>query len=282
MSVRVKAKVAVSKRAFDAAGLQAVRKDHLVAEEPLEIRLSAAGKTRSVAVTMRTPGQDFELAAGFLLSEGLVQQQGDIVSIDYCLASEAGASQRYNIVNVSLRASHLPDLATLERHFFVSSACGLCGKAALEGLERRGLEPLPEGFGVAAEMLVKLPERLRAAQGLFAQTGGLHAAALFNQAGELLALREDVGRHNALDKLLGWALLNAKLPLADCLLLVSGRASFELVQKALVARLPVFCAVSAPSSLAVKLAKRFNMTLVGFLRQGRGNVYCAEQRLVSV
>ncbi|WP_297559191.1 formate dehydrogenase accessory sulfurtransferase FdhD [Meiothermus sp.] len=257
-------------------GQASARFDLVATEEPLEIRLLAAqtrGKT--VAITMRTPGHDFELAAGFLLSEGLVRRREEIRRIAYC--TDPSEPQQYNIVNVELNAATLPDLAPLERHFYTTSACGVCGKASLENLQRR-YAPLDISWRVSSPLITKLPEQLRAQQTLFAQTGGLHAAALFNRAGHLLALREDVGRHNALDKLLGWALLENRLPLSEQIVLVSGRASYELVQKALAAGVPVLCAISAPSSLAVELAQAFNLTLIGFLRDSF-NVYSGAERL---
>jgi FdhD protein len=254
------------------------RQDVVATEEPLEIRLVAGGATRTVAVTMRTPGADFELAAGFLHAEGILSSRDEVERISYCV--EASAEQRYNVVNVALRTPVLPDLASLERHFFVTSACGVCGKASLEALHVRGLSALPRGLAVAPELITSLPDKLRQAQGLFDLTGGLHAAALFDSSGNLLAAREDVGRHNALDKLIGWALLEGRLPLEGCVVLLSGRASFELLQKSLMARVPVVCSVSAPSSLAVSVARAFGVTLVGFLRGERFNVYAGEERIV--
>lgn len=259
----------------DEGGLRP-RSDRVATEEPLEIRLTAGGETKRVAVTMRTPGSDFELAAGFLFSEGVVQSRDEIARLGYCLGEE----QRYNVVNVVLRAEVLPALDALERHFTVTSACGVCGKASLEALALRGCAPLQGGPRVTLDTLRHLPATLREAQGLFAATGGLHAAALFTVTGELVAAREDVGRHNALDKLVGWALLESSLPLSHHLVLVSGRASYELVQKALVAGASVVCAVSAPSSLAVTLAERFGITLIGFLREGCCNVYSHPERVL--
>lgn len=251
------------------------RGDQLASEEPLELRLVAGGERRTVAVTMRTPGHDFELAAGFLYGEGVLRGRDELQGISYCTEAE----QRYNTVNVALRRAELPDLGALERHFYTTSACGVCGKASLAALELQA-QPLPYGgFTVAPEVLYALPAKLRAAQGLFDATGALHAAALFTPSGQLTGLREDVGRHNALDKLIGWALLTGRLPLDEHVLLLSGRVSFELMQKALAAGIGVVCAVSAPSSLAVSVARRFNLTLVGFLRGERFNVYAGEARL---
>ncbi|CAA9452896.1 MAG: Sulfur carrier protein FdhD [uncultured Rubrobacteraceae bacterium] len=258
-----------------------VRPDTLATEEPMEIRLFAGQKTQTVAVTMRTPGADFELAAGFLYGEGIIESPEDVLKISYCIDSDLDAEQRYNIVNVELRGGREFDLRPLERHFYTTSACGVCGKASLEQLELRGCPVMTAGPEIAAETIYSLPEKLREAQGLFDATGGLHAAALFDKEGELLALREDVGRHNATDKLIGWALLERRLPLTDHIVMVSGRSSFEILQKSLAAGVPVVCAISAPSSLAVDVAREFGMTLVGFLRGGRFNVYAGNERIKS-
>ncbi|ADH64001.1 formate dehydrogenase family accessory protein FdhD [Allomeiothermus silvanus DSM 9946] len=254
--------------------------DELATEEPLELRLVAGNEHRTIAVTLRTPGNDFELAAGFLFGEGVIQRRSEIKRIAYCV--EEGQEQRYNIVSVELRSQALPRLPTLERHFFTTSACGLCGKASIESLSARGLSPVSGDSTVSAKVLRELPEKLRKAQQLFDLTGGLHAAALFDLEGNLIALREDIGRHNAMDKLVGWALLEGKLPLAPCIVVVSGRASFELVQKALAAGIPIFASVSAPSNLAVDLAASFGMTLAGFLRGERFNVYAHPERILLV
>ncbi|WP_276956103.1 formate dehydrogenase accessory sulfurtransferase FdhD [Allomeiothermus silvanus] len=254
--------------------------DELAVEEPLELRLVAGNERKTVAVTLRTPGNDFELAAGFLFGEGVIQRRSEIKRIAYCV--EEGQEQRYNIVSVELRSQALPRLPTLERHFFTTSACGLCGKASIESLSARGLSPVSGDSTVSAKVLRELPEKLRKAQQLFDLTGGLHAAALFDLEGNLIALREDIGRHNAMDKLVGWALLEGKLPLAPCIVVVSGRASFELVQKALAAGIPIFASVSAPSNLAVDLAASFGMTLAGFLRGERFNVYAHPERILLV
>ncbi|MDR7413450.1 MAG: formate dehydrogenase accessory sulfurtransferase FdhD [Armatimonadota bacterium] len=259
-----------------------VRSDFLATEEPMEVRLVAGPHRRTVAVTMRTPGNDFELAAGFLFCEGVVRSRDEVSRIAYCLDEGLDAEQRYNVVTVELRGNCLPDLQPLERHFYTTSACGVCGKASLEALRIRGCPVLDGGPVLEPRLLRELPERLRRAQGLFAQTGGLHAAALFDAEGRLLAVREDVGRHNAMDKLVGWALLEGRLPLRDSVVMVSGRASFELVQKAVAAGAPVFCAVSAPSSLAVEVARAFGVTLVGFLRGDRFNVYTGAERVRGV
>ena len=255
--------------------------DQLATEEPLEIRLLASGERQTVAVTMRTPGADFALAAGFLYSEGVITNRDDIRRITYCVDPEIDAEQRYNIVNVELCADTLPALATLDRHFLTTSACGVCGKASLDALRIRGQTAVPAGPVVDTALITSLPERLRAAQGLFDATGGLHAAGLFDARGNLLTVREDVGRHNALDKLVGWALMEGRLPLNDHIVLVSGRLSFELVQKCLAAGISIVCAISAPSSLAVSLAAEFNMTLIGFLRGERFNVYAGRERILA-
>lgn len=265
------------------------RSDQLATEEPLEIRLVSPQKT--VAVTMRTPGADFELAAGFLYTEGVVKSRADIARISYCVDPDVDGEQRYNIVNVALRAELSVNLQPLERHFLTTSACGVCGKASLEALRAMvGGSSEPNGSAsrtpviqqkskVPVEVIYSLPEQLRSAQRVFSSTGGLHAAALFDYRGQLLSVREDVGRHNALDKLVGAAVLGDELPLCDRIVLVSGRSSFEILQKCLVAGVPIVCAVSAPSSLAVAVAREFGMTLVGFLRGERFNVYAGKERL---
>src|ERR687893_1232287 len=260
-------------------GRARVRSDALATEEPMELRLLSGGARQTVAVTMRTPGADFELAAGFLYGEGIVSSPDDIRKISYCVDADVDAEQRYNIVNVDLRGGRDYDLRGLERHFYTTSACGVCGKASLEQLELRGCPVIGPGPELAPQKIYGLPEKLREAQGLFEATGGLHAAALFDAEGELVALREDVGRHNATDKLVGWALLEGRLPLGDHAVMVSGRSSFEILQKSLAARAPVVCAISTPSSLAVDVAKQFGMTLVGFLRGGRFNVYAGSERI---
>ena len=261
-------------------GRMRVRPDTLATEEPMEIRLLAGDTKQTVAVTMRTPGADFELAAGFLYGEGIVSSTDDILKISYCVDSDLDAEQQYNIVNVELRGNREYDLRPLERHFYTTSACGVCGKANLEQLELRGCPVIPPGPTLTARTIYGMPEKLREAQGLFDATGGLHAAALFDKNGELIALREDVGRHNATDKLVGWALLEERLPISDHVVMVSGRSSFEILQKCLTAGVPIVCAISAPSSLAVDVAKEFGMTLVGFLREGRFNVYAGSDRIL--
>jgi FdhD protein len=265
---------------FAVDGASAKRKqDTVVTEEPLEIRLVARGVTGTLAITMRTPGNDFELAAGFVYNEGVVRARGEIAAITYCLDPAVEPEQRYNIVNVELASGNLPDLDRLERHFTASSACGVCGRAQLDSLRDLGVEPLDDGVRVDATTLYALPERMREAQRVFESTGGLHAAALFDENGKVKAVREDVGRHNAVDKLVGWGVLDSRLPYSRSILVASGRAGYEILQKSAVARIPVVCSVSAPSSLAVDLAREFNITLVGFLRGERANVYAAPERI---
>ena len=256
------------------------RKDKLATEEPLEIRVVSAGESSTVAVTMRTPGSDFELAAGFLFAEGVVRRPEQVFRISYCKDRDLPPEQLYNIVIVELDAASRLDLAPLERHFHVSSACGVCGKASLEALSLRGIEPVADGPKIESGVIARLPERLLERQKLFSSTGGLHAAGLFSPDGELIAAREDVGRHNAVDKLIGWALLDGGIPLGDSVLMVSGRSSFEICQKALVARIPIVCSVSAPSSLAADVAEEFDMTLIGFVRDDRFNVYTGRERVL--
>ena len=260
------------------AGQVQRQSDLIVVEEPFELRLKAGNAEKTLAITMRTPGDDYELAAGFLYSEGIIKHKDQLLRMTYCVDGTT-KQQEYNQLRIQLRDDQLPELPQLERHFITNSACGLCGKASLDALTERNLAPLPVGPAIDIAVLEHLPERLRAAQSLFEQTGGLHAAALFDTAGNLITLREDVGRHNALDKLIGWGLLNEKLPFHDHIIVVSGRASYELLQKCLVAGAPIFCAVSAPSSLAISLAERFGITLIGFLRPGRFNIYTGQERL---
>ena len=268
------------------AGPPVSASDQLAAEEPLEIRLGYQAENgrrehRTLSVTMRTPGQDEELAAGFLLTEGIIRSKADLLGVRPCpdvqKPEEAG-----NVVRAELAAHVKIDFKALERHFYTSSSCGVCGKTSIDAVRGASCPTLPtDGPQVAYEVIHQLPERLRAAQAGFDQTGGQHAAALFTPAGELLLLREDVGRHNALDKLIGAALLADELPLHQHVLLVSGRASFELVQKAAAAGIGMLAAVGAPSSLAVQAAESFGMTVLGFVRQGRYNIYCHGWRLRS-
>lgn len=244
--------------------------DALAREEPLEIRV----RGRSVAVTMRTPGNDRELAAGFLLSEGLIRKRADILEIAPCRES----SVPENTLNIFLAPAVEVDFDQLTRHVFASSSCGLCGKASIEAVHQH-FPPIESNLTVSTQTLSALPKRMRAAQQTFAATGGLHAAAIFDARGRLLALHEDVGRHNAVDKILGHGLLEGALPFGSHVLLVSGRASFEILQKALAARIPIVAAVSAPSSLAVEFARESGQTLVGFLRGRTMNVYSCPGRI---
>jgi FdhD protein len=251
------------------------RDDTLVGEEPMEIRAAGPGQESvAVAVTMRTPGSETELAVGFLRTEGLIGED-DVASIEF--GNPAELSQPDDTVIVRLKrpfdASIVP-----ERHFVATASCGICGKASLDEVAIR-CDPIPAGPLVTRETILALPGRLREGQAVFERTGGLHASGLFDPAGTLLALREDVGRHNALDKLVGWAVLAGLMPLHDRILMVSGRVSLEIVQKAAVAGIPIVCAVSAPSDLAVEAAERFGQTLVGFLRGDGFNVYSGRERI---
>lgn len=252
------------------------RPDRLATEEPMEIRVSGPGQEAApVAVTMRTPGGDFELAAGFLFTEGLISGRSEVAQVSYCedLPDE---EQLFNVVTVRLNRPWNPDAA--KRNFYATSSCGICGKASLDEVEVH-CSPVGEGPTVSADVIRSLPDKLREGQRVFDQTGGLHAAGLFDADGRLTALREDVGRHNAVDKLVGEALLADALPLADRALQVSGRVSFEIVQKAAMGGIPIISAISAPSSLAVEAAERFRITVIGFVRDDRFNVYSHPQRL---
>lgn len=243
--------------------------DELAAEEPLEIQV----ETRPISVTMRTPGEDEELGAGFLLTEGLIKERRDIASIAPSRRNPAG-----NAINFFLAPNVPVDFARLTRHVFASSSCGLCGVATIEAVHKT-FSPMEGRLKIQAELLLELPGKLRSAQPAFDRTGGLHAAGLFTARGEPAVIREDVGRHNAVDKVLGHALLNGLMPLRDHMLVVSGRASFEIMQKALAGRIAVVVAVSAPSSLAVDFAEKSGQTLVGFVRGDGLNVYSHAQRL---
>ena len=258
------------------ADLRDSAKDRVAIEEPLEIRLGfeTGGKRRttSVSITMRTPGDDEELALGFLFSEGILHSFNDVALVKPC--------QEENTLRVELEPGVAVDLERLQRHFYTTSSCGVCGKASLEALSVQGRKPLPVQTGqFDRNVVIKIPDRLRAAQETFEDTGGLHAAAAFDTQGELLVVREDVGRHNAVDKVVGALLSSRRLPAADLGLMVSGRASFVLMQKALAAGMPLLAAVSAPSSLAVELAREFNVTLIGFLRGNNFNIYAGEERI---
>ncbi|MFD0718579.1 MULTISPECIES: formate dehydrogenase accessory sulfurtransferase FdhD [Streptomyces] len=257
-------------------GVPGARPDTLVAEEPLEIRLGG----KPLAITMRTPGDDFALAVGFLVSEGVVGSADDVRAVTYCEGAAEDGSNTYNVVNVQLAPGvALPDI-TLERNVYTTSSCGLCGKASLDAVRTATrFPPAADPLRLPVGLVGELPDRLRAAQKVFDRTGGLHAAGLFSAGGELLDVREDVGRHNAVDKIIGRAVQAGRLPLAGSVLLVSGRASFELAQKAVMAGIPVLAAVSAPSSLAVDLAQEAGLTLIGFLRGGDMNIYAGEERI---
>ena len=259
---------------LDAAAEPRRRPDDLAAEEPLEIRL----RRTPLAVTMRTPGQDIDLAMGFLLTEGIIRTAGDVVTAQLCAGTDT--PNTYNVVDVVLGEDVPPPVTDPSRNFYTTSSCGVCGKASIDAVRTRSqFDVAADTCTVPARVLADLPDRLRAAQRTFDRTGGLHAAGLFTAEGELLVLREDVGRHNAVDKVIGWALREGRLPLTGHVLLVSGRASFELTQKAWMAGIPLLAAVSAPSTLAAELADEAGMTLVGFLRGPSMNVYAGTQRV---
>jgi len=266
--------VATARVLVDRDGSSFERPDRLVTEEPMEIQAAGPGEDPvSVAVTMRTPGNDFELAVGFLWTEGLLRSPDDILSVKYC--EVPAEEQHYNVVTV--RLSH-PFALESQRNFFATSSCGVCGKASLDQVHVQcaGVAPGPN---VSRTVILELPDALRTAQRVFEQTGGLHAAGVFDPVGSVVAVREDVGRHNAVDKLVGLAVLGKDVPLSNNVLMVSGRVSFEIVQKAAMAGIPIVCAVSAPSSLAVEAAEDLGVTVVGFLR-GRGfNVYSHSERI---
>lgn len=284
-----------SERETDTASIRILRidgdgatpaEDTLAVEEPLEIRLGfgplARRARQTVALTMRTPGSDHELAAGFLYTEGIIEGRDQILEL-VSSGPRPGPQSPHNVVRVELRPGVEPDLGRLQRHFYTTSSCGVCGKTSLEALEVAADRPaLADDIQVASRVLFHLPETLREAQALFGRTGGLHASALFTLEGRLLSVREDVGRHNALDKLIGVQLLDDALPLSERILLLSGRASFELLQKAFMAGSPLVAAVGAPSSLAVALAERFGITLVGWLRGGRFSIYSHPERIRQV
>lgn len=263
---------------FAADGGRRFRPDSLAVEEPLELR--AAGSP--LTVTMRTPGHDVELAHGFLLTEGVIGSADDLVSARYCDSVDAEGRNTYNVLDLALAPGVQPPDTGVERNFYTTSSCGVCGKASLDAVRlKTRFSPADDPVRLPWPVLATLPERLREAQRVFDSTGGLHAAGLFTASGELLVAREDVGRHNAVDKVLGWALLAGHVPARGSVLMVSGRASFELVQKAVMAGVPVLAAVSAPSSLAADLAEESGTTLVGFLRDGAGNVYAGTERIVA-
>jgi FdhD protein len=263
--------------------LHPISEDHLAIEEPLEIRIEFGPEnlrvSQSISITMRTPGFDFELAVGFLFTEGMIHQLSDIRKVHYC-GPDLQAQPITNIVKVELSPEVRIDAKRLTRHFYTSSSCGVCGKSSIEALKTQSqfeLTKSPHAFN--ASVIHQLPNLLRNAQGIFDSTGGLHASALFSQQGELLLVREDVGRHNALDKVMGHAFLKGLLPLSETLLLVSGRASFELIQKASMGGVGILAAVGAPSSLAVELAQEVGMGLLGFVRNDRFNIYAGAERV---
>jgi FdhD protein len=256
---------------YEAGKPSNTRLDQIAAEEPLEIRVEG----HSIAVVMRTPGHDRELAAGFLLTENLVHKASEIFDITQC-----GSGADENVINITLRNPGSFDLSKLTRHVFSSSSCGVCSKATIEAIQQ-SFPAVDDNCRVESETLSKLPASLREKQETFAQTGGLHACALFDLAGNIQAVREDVGRHNALDKLIGHALLENRLPLRAQVLLLSGRVSFEMMQKALAAGIPIVAAISAPTSLAIDFARASNQTLIGFLRGETMNVYAGAERVVN-
>lgn len=279
----------IKKKSFETQ-IQRIRADQTVSsdadllaiEEPLEIRLGfyENGKMthRAVSITMRTPADDFALAAGFLFTEGILESKNQIAAIKPC----GKFPNNQNTVRLDLSEDFAPQIAKLERNFYTTSSCGVCGKTSLEALTNAGAKKIENENSplIHAEIIHRLPETLRENQKVFGETGGLHAAALFEADGELIDLKEDVGRHNAVDKLIGTQFLQDNLPLADRILFLSGRASFELVQKAVMAQIPVICAVGAPSSLAVEAARNFNITLLGFVRDKRFNIYSGNQRII--
>ena len=252
------------------------RPDTLVVEEPLEIRVDG----RPLSVTMRTPGDDFDLVAGFLATEGVVREAQDLAAMRYCAGTDDAGRNTYNVIDVALAPGVPPPDASIQRQFYTTSSCGVCGKASIDAL--RTVTPYDIACDVTAvdpTVIAALPDRLREAQKVFDRTGGLHAAGLFTASGDLVCLREDVGRHNAVDKVVGWALREKQVPLRGHVLQVSGRASFELTQKAAMAGVPILAAVSAPSSLAVDLAVELGMTLAGFVRKQTMNLYAGSERI---
>jgi FdhD protein len=254
------------------------RPDRLAVEEPMELRVDG----RALAVTMRTPGHDVELVHGFLLTEGVIGSVSDVATARYCSSVDDNGHNTYNVLDVTLAAGVAAPDSGVGRNFYTTSSCGVCGKASLDAVRLRSRFSVDDDPAqVSPQTLFALPDALRAGQRLFDSTGGLHGAGLFTAEGRLLVVREDVGRHNAVDKVVGWALLNDRIPARGCVLMVSGRASFELVQKAVMAGVPVLAAVSAPSSLAVELAAEAGLTLVGFLRGTTMNVYAGASRIVA-
>lgn len=259
--------------------------DLLVVEEPLEIRIGYGPIShriqKSISVTMRTPGHDLELAAGFLYSEGILDSQQQLRQIEHCMNVKA-EEEVGNVVKAELEPEVEIDLDKLQRHFYATSSCGVCGKASIEALGEIGCKIYSEDdFQVDSKLIQGLPDQIRKGQTVFRHTGGIHATALFDGQGNMLELREDIGRHNAMDKVIGAAFIKGELPMQGTIAMCSGRLGFELVQKALRAGIPILCAVGAPSSLAVKLAKEYGMTLLGFVREGRFNIYAGAERIRS-
>jgi FdhD protein len=255
------------------------KEDLLAIEEPLEIRLDLGDQQKSISITMRTPGNDFELALGFLFTEGIIQSKAMIEKVEHLKTWEPEVEG--NIVLITLTEGVEIDFLKLERHFYTTSSCGICGKSSIDAVKATGLQPMTDNnVQFPIHFIHQLPNQIRQKQNIFDETGGLHAAALFDASGNLIYLREDVGRHNAVDKLIGTALLNKKLPLQNHLIMVSGRASFELIQKAAMAGIPVLAAVGAPSSLAISLAEEVGMTVLGFVRNNRFNIYCGSERII--
>jgi len=274
MAGRLTRRTKVTRFAPDASST--VREDALAVEEPLEIRVGGT----SLSVTMRSPGDDFDLVAGFLVSEGVIWSADQLVSMRFCAGTDDNGLQTFNVIDAELSAGTPPLDVSLERHVYTSSSCGICGTASIDAVHKAAhFGHLDDASSWTHDVLGALPDRLREGQKVFDRTGGVHAAGLFDASGELLCLREDVGRHNAVDKVVGWALREGRLPLAGTVLQVSGRASFELVQKAHMAGIPVLAAVSAPSSLAVEHAESAGMTLLGFSRDGGFNAYAGPHRI---
>jgi FdhD protein len=271
-------RVTARRPAHHLAGDDAVtRPETLAVEEPLEIRVNGT----PITVTMRTPGSDMELAQGFLLTEGVIAERDDVLTVRYCRGSTDDGVNTYNVLDVTLAPGVAAPHLDVTRNFYTTSSCGVCGKASLEAVQTTSRHcPGDDPATVSAETLTAMPEQLRSSQRVFATTGGLHGAALFDVDGTMLAIREDIGRHNAVDKVVGWALESNRIPLSGTVLLVSGRASFELTQKAVMAGIPVLAAVSAPSSLAVDLASQSGVTLVAFLRGDSMNVYTRPDRVI--
>jgi FdhD protein len=276
MAGRLTRRTRVTRWSADGTSIQ--REDTLAVEEPLEVRVSGT----SFSVTMRSPGDDFDLVAGFLVSEGIIWSADQLTSLRFCAGTDENGLQTFNVIDAELAPGVAPPETDLARHVYTSSSCGICGTASIEAVHKATqFGRLDDDAHWSAALIGTLPDRIRDHQKVFDRTGGVHAAGLFDTSGQLLCLREDVGRHNAVDKVVGWALREGRLPLRDTVLQVSGRASFELVQKAHMAGIPVLAAVSAPSSLAVEHAESAGMTLVGFSRRGDFNVYAGSHRVVA-